>query len=450
MIMGQKKQLPPTAMVAKILSIIRKAFQPIADHRDKKADISLTDALMSGLALFALMFPSLLNFDEQREEEHIRYNLQQLFGVQRAPCDTQLREILDPVEPKELHSAHNGVLRFAQKEGLLESFRFINGMYMVSVDGTGYFSSSKICCPQCATKNTRDGRTIYHHQLLAAAIMHPDRRQVLPLIPEPIMRDDGGEKNDCEQAAVKRLLTRLRRDHPELPMIIVEDALFAKAPHIKLLKELEFSYIIGVKEGDHDHLFEAVQAHEEDDTMGGLIQNDRKTGVTRIYRFVNGLELNKSNPDIKVNFIEYVEVKGQQVLRRFTWITNLEITETNCADIVRGGRSRWKIGNETFNTMKNQGYRLKHNYGHGQKHLSTNFALLMMLAFLVDQIQELACIRFQAARRRFRSRTSLWQRMQALFVGFFIDDWDSLWQAIANGHQVGRLVPKAVKAPDTS
>jgi hypothetical protein len=166
-------------------------------------------------------------------------------------------------------------------------------------------------------------------------------------------------------------------------------------------------------------LFEAIKTHEENETMGGLTQQDEQGKITRIFRFVNDLELNKSHPDLKVNFLEYIELEGSQVRCRFTWITDLKITESNCAEIMRGGRSRWKIENETFNTLKNQGYRLEHNYGHGKQHLSTNFALLMMLAFLIDQVQELACAPFQQARRRFRSRTSLWERMRALYCWLF-------------------------------
>jgi hypothetical protein len=113
---------------------------------------------------------------------------------------------------------------------------------------------------------------------------------------------------------------------------------------------------------------------------------------------------------------------------------------------MRGGRARWKIENETFNTLKTQGYELEHHYGHGQQPLATVFALLRYrsMAFLVDQAQELGCRLFQAARARFHSRTSLWERLRALFTGFYIADWKTLWEAIATGH-----APTAL-APDTS
>ena len=441
----------PALSTPRLLARVREAFESIPDHRQAaKCDITLADALMSGLAVFALKFPSLLKFDEQRHEDHIRHNLETLYGVKQAPCDTQLREITDPVEPTTVHPAFRSLLQVAQETGVLEQYRFLDRCILVSIDGTGLFASSAISCPECAIKQSRGGETSYYHQLVGAVIIHPDGKQVLPLIPEPILRHDGETKNDCEQNAVKRLLIRLRRDYPKLPIIVVEDALFAKGPHLKLLKELNISYIIGVKEGDHAHLFEAVKAHEDHDTMGGLVQHDTQKNITRVFRFVNGLELNKSHPDIKVNFLEYVELEAGRVRYRFTWITDREINEHNCIDIMRGGRARWKVENETFNTLKNQGYRLEHNYGHGQQHLSTNFALLMMLAFLVDQLQELAYEPFQQARQRFRSRTSLWDRMRALFVGYFIDSWDIFWEAIIRGHQVARLQPKTMAPNNTS
>ena len=100
---------------------------------------------------------------------------------------------------------------------------------------------------------------------------------------------------------------------------------------------------------------------------------------------------------------------------------------------LRGGRARWKIENETFNTLKNQDYPLEHNYGHGKQHLATNFGLLMILAFLVNQVQELWCATFQAARKARGSRTSLWQRMRSLFTGYYIESWRQFFEALIHG-----------------
>ena len=96
-------------------------------------------------------------------------------------------------------------------------------------------------------------------------------------------------------------------------------------------------------------------------------------------------------------------------------------------------RARWKIENETFNTLKNQGYHFEHNYGHGEQNLSVVLALLMLLAFLVDQTQQLCCPLFQAAWRKAGTKRHLWEEVRALFHSFRFDSWAELLTALIRG-----------------
>ena len=421
-----------------LLGQIREDFGKIPDHRNGGQRFSLQDVLMSGLAVFGLKFPSLLKFDEQRNEERVQANLRSLYGVEQAPCDTQLRTVLDEVSLTELRAPFIHIHQQLQSRGVLEEYRYLGG-FLVNLDGTGYFSSSKISCADCCEKHHRNGEIEYYHQLLGAVIVHPDKDQVLPLFPEAITRQDGASKNDCESNAIKRLLPALREAFPQLPMIVVEDSLSADGPHIKLLKEHKYHYIITVKPSDQPSLFEEVQKrlnrgeYEE-------FEEEGQDGIVRGYRWMNGLPLNKSHPDILVNYLDYWEIReGEE--HNFSWITDLKLRRTNVYHVMRGGRGRWKIENETFNTLKNQGYQLEHNYGHGQKQLATVFGLLMMLAFFVDQVQELCCNLFQAARQQFHSRTSLWEKLRGLFREYFVVSWETIWLAIIYGHKGGVLQP---------
>ena len=96
--------------------------------------------------------------------------------------------------------------------------------------------------------------------MLGAVLVHPDKREVFALAPEPIMKGDGAKKNDCERNAAKRLLSDVRREHPHLKLVVVEDALASNGPHIKHLKELGMRFILGAKRADHEALFEWVEA----------------------------------------------------------------------------------------------------------------------------------------------------------------------------------------------
>src|SRR6266853_7047275 len=100
---------------------------------------------------------------------------------------------------------------------------------------------------------------------------------------------------------------------------------------------------------------------------------------------------------------------------------------------MRGGRARWKIENETCNTLKNQGYHCEHNDGHGLKNLSVVFATVMILAFLVDQTQQLCCALFQAVWAKLGSKRLLWERMRALFYDYRLESMRELFEALLYG-----------------
>ncbi len=420
-----------------LLKQARSSFDEIADQRTNRKSITLPDALMSGFAMFSMKCPSLLQFDEKRKDDVTQHNLKTLYGIQATPSDTQMRSILDEIEFRHLNSSFCALHRSAAQAGVFEQYQFFNGRVLISVDGTGYFSSCATGCPQCCVKKHRDGREEYYHQLLCASVVHPDYQVVIPLMPEPIMKEDGDNKNDCERNASKRLLKHIGEQYKHLKPIIIEDSLSANGPHLKLLKSLDFSYIIGVKEGDHAYLFDLIQSKM---CQGETIEFEKvdDAGVIHGFRFINGVPLNGSHPDLLVNFLEYWRAdEGKEVI--FSWVTDIELTKDTVSKVMQGGRARWKVENETFNTLKNQGYNLEHNYGHGEKNLSSVFGCLIFMAFLIDQLQAWGCELFKSARQSRRTLISLWRRMIELCASYLIPSWEVLWKAIANGHLAGTL-----------
>lgn len=378
---------------------------------------SVADAVMSAIALFTLKDPSLLAFQERRNDA----NMKNIFRILQVPSDTQMREILDPLDPDSLRPMFNAVLRELQRGKALEAYNFLDGHCLLSMDGSGYYSSKKVHCEHCLQRtNSKTGEITYHHQMLAAALVHPDLKQVIPLAPEAIIKQDGNNKNDCERNAGKRLLEKIRDEHPHKKLIVVEDGLASNAPHIRWLKRLNMRFILGAKPDDHEHLFAEVSKAETEGRVTTLRWvDDRHEEVTCEIRFAHQLPLNQSNADLLVNFLQYTEYASDgSILKRFSWVTDLTIAPDNAHHLVRGGRSRWKIENETFNTLKNQGYQFGHNFGHGTQNLSTIFVMLMMLAFLVDQTQELCCPLFQAVRKKRITRRSLWDHQRSHFRHF--------------------------------
>jgi hypothetical protein len=420
-----KDKMRKSLSASGLISESRHHFSTISDHLANKTKYPLADCLSSALAMFSLKYPSLLQFqDSFKADEKVRHNLKSLFGVEQIPSDTYMRERLDDVEPETLQAAFKACFRAVQRGKALPLYQFLDDYYLVSSDGTGFFSSENVHCENCCVKNHKSGRVSYYHQMMCAVMVHPAQSTVLPMTLEPILKQDGSTKNDCERNSSKRLLEKLRKMHPKLNMVIVEDALHSNAPHIKLLKELDYAYIIGVKPDGNTWLFDWVNA-SKCKTLD--IQRD---GVNYELRWLNDAPLNESNEDMRVNYLECVETSAKGKVQKFTWVTSFKITEKNVYELMKGARSRWKIENETFNTLKTQGYNFEHNYGHGYKNLSTVLGYLMMLGFLIDQIQQLCCPKFQAALKKCKRRIRLWEKMRDWFLTFFIDSWEAFFSAI--------------------
>jgi len=431
-----RKHLNADAMYAEL----RRWFGKVKDPAVGYPQISLGDVLMSGFAMFSLKDPSLLAFDRRRKvEEH---NLKSIYGMEQIPCDTQMRTRLDVVHSDLLRPAFKAVFRQAQRGKVLEQFVFMKGCYLISLDGTGYFSSEKLFSPYCLQKtNSRSGKTTYYLQTLGAVIVHPLHKEVIPLPPEPISNQDGETKNDCERNASRRWLEKFRKDHPRLKAIITEDGLSPNAPHIRDLKASRCHFILGLKEGDHAYLSNYLnEAVEKGEATEHDMADEADGSIHHFFRFFHNVPLNESNQDVRVNVLEYWELKGDNS-KYFCWVTDFKITRRNAYQIMRGGRARWKVENETFNTLKNQGYNLEHNYGLGEKFLSMVFVSLMLLAFLVDQVQQVACPVFRTAWKRAGCKRELWEKIRAAFHFFFLDSMETIYRLIIARPQRVQPVP---------
>jgi hypothetical protein len=429
--MSVTRKVPKDLSADTLFRLLHSLFSSVPDPRSGEVEIALADVLMSAVAMFSLKDPSLLAFDQRRQNPSD--NFRTIYGINRVPCDSQMRDILDPVDPTSLRTAFLEIFRLLQRNKVLERFVYLDGRYLVSLDGTEYFSSKKIHCASCLEKHHRNGTVTYYHQLLGATLVHPDLKEVIPLAPEPIIQQDGHTKNDCERNATRRWLKQFRKEHPHLRVIVVEDALSANAPHLKDLAEARVRYIIGVKPGDHTFLFEHLRGVDEAGRMQVLTLVDPATNILHHFRFCNRAPLNESNPDVLVNVLEHWEVHPDRTVQHFSWITNFSLNADNVWAIMRGGRARWKIENETFNTLKNQGYNLEHNYGHGEQNLSVVLALLMMLAFLVDQVQQLCCPAFRAAWQKMKTKCHLWEEIRNHFRTLLFDSMEELLTALERG-----------------
>lgn len=422
---------------AYLLSEIQAVFARVADRRRSNASISMVDVLSSAFAMFSLKSPSLLSFEKRSQAEE--GNLQRLYNIGKICSDTQMREVLDRVSAESLQIGFQRLYTVLQDCRIVEEYRYWKGKLIVSVDGVEHFSSKKVHCSHCLQKQHKDGQITYSHQMLSAVLVHPDKAEVFPLRCEPIINTDGYAKNDCERNAAKRLLEGLGQSYAQEKFLLVADALYANGPFIEQLQDDSHSFIVGIKPDGNKSLFSQFAARQERGQAGEYSYSEK--GIKHHFHWANNLPLNSSQAHLRINTLHYEQVDKKGNITTFSWITDVELRQNNVVNVVRAARARWKIepgrrANETFNTLKNQGYHFEHNYGHGHNQLCTVLAYLMMLAFAVDQVRQYACEYFRTLWQGLGTKAKLWQAIRAAFTMIEFQTMKQLFVFVAKQYKI--------------
>ncbi len=416
-----------------LIALLGRTFEQLPDPRNpNQVSYSMRDSMLSAFAMFFFQHPSLLHFQHKLKKRSGRCNLETIFSVEDVPSDTQLREILDPAPFQPLRRLLGTIFERYRRSGWLTEFGTSSALgsrfYPIAIDGTDYFSSSEINCKGCLRREVAQGQIIYRHSILSATLIKPRSHRILPLSAEPILNTDGEEKQDCEIKAGKRLVEQLRKEHPRLDMLIVADAMFAHEPMIEKLGQERMRFLLVVKPGSHPETFDWVEDLEQ---SGGWVErgswSEGPASKRRHfeYRIVRQVPLTQGRK-VWVNFVEVWERDrlGKQIYH-CSWVTDLEVRRDNVEEMVWIGRSRWKIENEHFNTHKNGGYELEHNYGHGKKNLSVVFYFLNLLAFVAHKVLERSDRQYLKLREETTLR-DLWQGLRYCFHRFLVESWKEL------------------------
>ena len=397
-------------------------------RQENKVDYCLHDCCQSAFAMMFFQDPSINAFQQRLQDIKHLNNLKTMFDVSAIPRSTQLRSAIDNIPSNEIELVFKDLFLPLQRGKQMEQYKFMNGKYLVALDGVQYFSSDKISCNCCLTKTKKDEIT-YYHQVVAATIICPGIKQVIPLAPEPIQNIDGNTKQDCEINAGKRIVKKITSTHPKLKIIITADSLYSKQPFIDQLKQNGMSFILVAKPTDHKLLYQwFTEFHQMGETK--ILKLKDHKGRKHLYEWVNDIALNGTKDADNVNYFEYTMFKGNKATYHNSWVTDIPITQNNIVELVKGGRARWKIENEAFNTLKNQGYHLEHNFGHGDKYLSYNLLLFNFLAFFTHQILELSDMLYQKCRAKFTSRQEYWNQLRCTIRILIFPSFESLLKFI--------------------
>ena len=418
-------------LLASLLSGLREVCAGLADPRKGRGgNIAMADFGLSAFALFFMQSASFLAFQRALEKGQGRSNCQTLFGIGKIPSDNYIRDMLDGADPAALQPCFERMEQLLATAALRQAFTRLGDHILLAWDGTEYFCSQKLGCPHCLTRKRANGKIESYHTLLAATAVAPGHSRVMPLFPEFIAPQDGAEKQDCERNAAKRWHARHAERLRPLRPVYLGDDLFACQPIVTMVTDGGDDFIFTCKETSHRALYDfidgaAPERHAETIRKGKAVETHR-------YRWIAGVPLRDGKDAALVNWIAFeILDRDGRVKYSIAWVTSLSVSKANVADIAAAGRARWKIENETFNVMKNHGYELEHNFGHGEKFLAMTLAALNLLAFAWHSALDIVEQPWQAARQAAAKRSSFFAHILTLTTYIVFPSWLAVLAALA-------------------
>jgi len=417
--------------LAKMVGSVRESLEDVEEHRTgQNIQYEITDAGLAALSVFYMQSPSFLAYQQQMELQQGRNNARSLFGVESIPSDGQIRNLLDPVAPSHLQAPFWQIQERLQEDGDLEDHLSVGETLLCSLDGTQYFSSQNISCPNCTVRKQGD-QIHYSHMVLAAVLVAPGKEQVIPLDPEFIRPQDGHNKQDCEQQAIKRWVKRNGDRFAPWKMTILTDDLHSHQPLCELLASKKVHYIMTCRTDSHQALYREVDLLGKVEGAVQTMTRQRWNGRYHeewTYRWAGHVPIRAGANALRTNWCEITIQRKDtgQTLYHNAWITSHEPNEKTVSEIVAAGRAHWKVENENFNVLKNRGYHFEHNYGHGKQHLSATLLTLLLLAFLFHTVLNICNSPYRAIRNKLVVRETFFNDLRALTRYLYFSSWDHL------------------------
>lgn len=425
--------MPTSGWFDSVVSSLRQTLASLPDKRTgTNTQYGMDDAGLSAFGVFFTQSPSFLEHQKKMADAKGFSNAQSLFGVHKIPSDNQIRTLLDSSPPQTLFPVFDEILQHLEHTQLLSGFRSFENTLLVPLDGTEYFSSQKIHCPHCSSRTLKSGKTHYFHSAVTPVIVCPGKSQVIPLVPEFIIPQDGHDKQDCETAAAKRWLTQYGARYRHLNITALGDDLYCHQPLCEAFLAQQFNFILTCKPSSHVTLYE----HLEGIALPTVVKTNRRGKITHTYtyRYLNQVPLKDGDDALLVNWCELTITSAEgEIIYQNAWATNHLISHQNVEALVLAARARWKVENENNNTLKTKGYHLEHNFGHGQQYLSSFLATLNLLAFLFHTILELLDTKYRCIREHLPSRKTFFDDLRALTRYLYFKNWDHLLSFMIEG-----------------
>jgi hypothetical protein len=382
-------------IVYRIKSVITKRFpelfrlfNALEDSR-KRAGYSMSEIVTGALFMHLLKEGSRNAYTNDRRDAIFAKNYYRHFKL-RLPHPDTIDEVMRALEPELLEELKAQLVGSLFEQKVLRHFRFLGKYYFVAVDATGMHTFDHKHCDHCLTKTSKHGVTTWFHYVLEAKLV-TSSGLAISLASEFIENQPGRdyEKQDCEQKAFARLAVKIKKHFPRLPICILADGLYPNKTMFNICRNNNWRFIITLKDGNLKTFHQEVELLRGTQKEQQVYRADKTSRIKLTYKYLNNIEYEGYN----YSWVSCDEHKTRlsdklEETQRFVFITDIGQTPgivVSCAD---GGRLRWKIENEGFNTQKNLGYELEHKFSRVSYTAMQNYYLLLQIAHAINQFVE--------------------------------------------------------------
>jgi hypothetical protein len=365
-----------------------RLFNKLEDSR-KRVGYSMSEIVTGALFMHLLKEGSRNAYTNDRCDAIFAKNYFRHFKL-RLPHPDTIDEVMRTLEPELLEELKAQLVGSLFEQKVLRHFRFLGKYYFVAVDATGMHTFNHKHCDHCLTKTSKHGVTTWFHYVLEAKLV-TSSGLAISLASEFIENQPGRdyEKQDCEQKAFARLAAKIKKYFPRLPICILADGLYPNKTIFTICRNNNWRFIITLKDGNLKTFHQEVELLRGIQKEQQVYRADKTSHIKLKYKYLNNIEYEGHN----YSWVSCDEQKTRltdklEETQRFVYITDIDQAPgivVSCAD---GGRLRWKIENEGFNTQKNLGYELEHKFSRVSYTAMQNYYHLLQIAHAINQFVE--------------------------------------------------------------
>ena len=353
--------------------------------------------MWTGILLFSLRLGARRQIHCRLKSDETDENLNKVLGMVELPHGDTVEDCFARVMVEQVEMVRVQMIDQLIRMKALGKYRLLDTYYMIAADASGVLTFKERHCEQCLERKHKSGKITYYHPVLEVKLVTNNGFALsigTEFIENPIGWNESEQmKQDCELKAFYRLAKKLKTHFPRLPVCLLLDGLYACAPVFKICEDNKWKYIVVLKDDDLPSVTREFKSLcEITPQTSHCFKQDQ---ATYLYRWINDIEYKtretSTTRSYLLNVLDQVEVNTKKQKKHFRWVTNIMIDKDNVHSIAMGGRLRWKIENEGFNTQKKGGYNLEHCYAENPNSAKV-FYLLLQIACIIMRLIELGSL----------------------------------------------------------